>query len=82
MSLLRRLRAMFVTTEKIRTQHVGDVVVLKTWTNQLMGCCDCGLMHRYDFKVSPEGFLLVSARRDDVATLAIRRDRSFAFTQR
>lgn len=79
---LIRWRARWTATDRILQQHEGgDAVILDTWTDVLMGCCDCGLMHRYDFSLV-EGKLRVTARRDRVATLAVRRDRSFPFHAR
>ena len=40
-------------------------------------CCDCGLVHRLDFRIV-EGQIEFRTRRDDRATAAVRR--SFRFT--
>ena len=41
-------------------------------------CCDCGLIHRLDFKIV-DGRIEFRTRRDDRATAAARR--SFKFTR-
>lgn len=50
------------------------------WVNPVqegykMACCDCGLVHRLDFKVAEDGFVSLRAFRDNRATAAIRRER-------
>ena len=40
-----------------------------------MGCCDCGLVHELDFKVSDNGAVWLRARRNERATAAKRRHR-------
>jgi hypothetical protein len=34
-----------------------------------IACCDCGLVHRFDFRVSDEGKVQFRARRDRKETL-------------
>jgi hypothetical protein len=47
------------------------------WDDALIGCCGCGLMHRMSFRTNPRGWLTLTARRDDAATAAVRRERTF-----
>lgn len=46
-----------------------------------MRCCDCGLVHRLDFKLIPYGSgkkIMFRAFRDNRATAAVRRSRKDA----
>lgn len=59
-----------------------DVISYGEWTRPRMRnfreqCCDCGLIHRLDFKIV-NGRIEFRTRRDDRATAAARR--SFKFT--
>jgi hypothetical protein len=61
---------------------VYHVISYGEWTRPRMRnfreqCCDCGLIHRLDFKVV-DGRVEFRTRRDDRATAAVRR--SFRFT--
>lgn len=38
-----------------------------------MGCCDCGLVHRIDFEVTPKGRVKFRAYRDQIATKKLRK---------
>lgn len=80
--MLRRLLAFLTSTRGITQAERGEQVTLPGWNGQLIGCCDCGLMHRYDFSVNEQGQLVMRARRDHIATEAIRRDRVFPFAAR
>jgi hypothetical protein len=42
-------------------------------------CCDCGLVHRIEYRVAPDGRIELRAFRDDRATAAVRR--RFAFVE-
>ena len=58
------------------------VIAYGEWTRPRMKnfreqCCDCGLVHRLDFRIV-EGQIEFRTRRDDRATAAVRR--SFRFT--
>lgn len=81
---LQRFLAQLTTTDNIHQHTRDDVAVLDGWLNQLIGCCDCGLMHRFDFGLVPSkradlpGYqLTMTGRRDQIATLAARRERVF-----
>jgi hypothetical protein len=59
-----------------------DVISYGEWTRPRMKnfreqCCDCGLIHRLDFRIA-NGRIDFRTRRDDRATAAARR--SFRFT--
>jgi len=61
---------------------VYRVISYGEWTRPRMRnfreqCCDCGLIHRLDFRIV-EGRIEFRTRRDDRATAAARR--SFRFT--
>lgn len=79
---LSSLLSRWMRTDRIATQNRDDVAIFEDWSNVLMGCCDCGLMHRYDFSADDEGRLCIRGRRDFSASLAIRRDRDFPFKDR
>lgn len=66
-------------TRNFKQQQRNDLVVVDDWHNVLMGCCDCGLYHRFDFDVSPSGRLTIRGRRDFIATAAARRAKEFPF---
>ena len=36
-------------------------------------CCDCGLVHKLNFRISPAGVLEIQTMRDQRATGAVRR---------
>ena len=60
-----------------------DVVPYGGWTRPRLRnfreqCCDCGLIHRLDFRIV-DGKVEFRTRRDDRATAAARR--TFKFTQ-
>jgi hypothetical protein len=42
-------------------------------------CCDCGLVHRVNYRVTPKGKIEVQVFRDKRATAALRR--KFKFTK-
>lgn len=42
-------------------------------TEYKMQCCDCGLVHKIDFRISDEGRIQFRATRDNRATAQIRR---------
>ena len=59
-----------------------DVISYGEWTrprkqNFREQCCDCGLIHRLDFRVV-DGKVEFRTRRDDRATAAARRSFKFA----
>ena len=59
-----------------------DVISYGEWTRPRMKnvreqCCDCGLIHRLDFRIV-EGRVEFRTRRDDRATAAARRGFKFA----
>jgi hypothetical protein len=61
---------------------VYRVISYGEWTRPRMRnfreqCCDCGLIHRLDFRIV-EGWIEFRTRRDDRATAAARR--RFRFT--
>ncbi len=61
---------------------VYRVISYGEWTRPRMRnfreqCCDCGLIHRLDFRIA-DGRIEFRTRRDDRATAAARR--SFKFT--
>ena len=43
------------------------------WSDEFVVCCDCGLGHVYDYKVTEDGKLLRKGRRDAALTRAARR---------
>jgi hypothetical protein len=58
-----------------------DVISYGEWTRPRMAnfreqCCDCGLIHRLDFRIV--GKVEFRTRRDDRATAAARRGFKFA----
>ena len=59
-----------------------DVIAYGEWTRPRMRdfreqCCDCGLVHRLDFRMV-DGRVEFRTRRDDRATAAARRPFRFA----
>ena len=59
-----------------------DVISYGEWTRPRMAnfreqCCDCGLIHRLDFRIV-DGKVEFRTRRDDRATAAARRTFKFA----
>ena len=59
-----------------------EIISYGEWTRPRMKnfreqCCDCGLIHRLDFRIV-DGRIEFRTRRDDRATAAARR--SFGFT--
>lgn len=83
-SMIARGRLWFahvrVGTIQKKTRH--DVVVFADWSDVKMGCCDCGLIHRYSFKANEAGHLEVRARRLDGPTAAVRMIRPFPMARR
>ncbi|MCC6779757.1 MAG: hypothetical protein IT537_24515 [Hyphomicrobiales bacterium] len=62
-------------TKRERVRY--DVVAYGTWTRPRLRnfreqCCDCGLIHRLDFRIV-DGRIEFRTRRDDRATAAARR---------
>ena len=64
-------------TRNIVQRDRNSVYIFRHWRGNPMGCCDCGLMHRYDFWVNGDGQLCCRAARDDENTAAIRTVRVF-----
>lgn len=59
-----------------------EVIAYGEWTRPRMKdfreqCCDCGLIHRLDFRIV-DGRIEFRTRRDDRATAAVRRRFRFA----
>lgn len=80
-ALIRRLARVF--TRNIRTQAPGQMfIVADDWSNVLMGCCDCGLMHKFEFSIDERRRLVIRGWRDPAATHAIRTARHFHFVPR
>lgn len=50
----------------------GDLVTPKM-KGYKIGCCDCGLVHRIDFEVTPKGRVKFRAYRDVKATEKLRK---------
>jgi hypothetical protein len=40
-------------------------------------CCDCGLVHKLNFKIGPKGEIEIQTMRDERATAAVRRGFKF-----
>lgn len=40
-------------------------------------CCDCGLVHRLNFRINEKGYIEIQVYRDNRATAAVRK--SFGF---
>jgi len=40
-------------------------------------CCDCGLVHKLNFKIGPKGEIEIQTTRDERATAAVRRGFKF-----
>lgn len=62
---------------QIHPCHRNEWTTHTQWDAVLLGCCDCGLFHEYDFKVNERGHLMIRARRDSVATDLARQAREF-----
>jgi len=77
---LRRLFARRLTRNLVQ-QERNAVAILEAWSNVPMGCCDCGLIHRFDFWVNSRGQLCVRAHRDHDLTAAIRTIRTFPLSR-
>jgi hypothetical protein len=59
-----------------------EVIAYGEWTRPRMQnfreqCCDCGLIHRLDFRIA-DGRVEFRTRRDDRATAAARRTFNFS----
>lgn len=49
------------------------------WRGFKEQCCDCGLVHKLNFKINDQGHLVMQTTRDSRATAAVRR--AFKFTK-
>lgn len=45
-----------------------------------LGCCDCGLVHKLEFRITKSGKVQFRARRDEKDTLMLRK-RDFTLTK-
>ena len=50
----------------------GDSIEFESGENWNLQCCDCGLVHRFDFKINKKK-MTVTLRRDKRRTSAVRR---------
>lgn len=61
-------------TTKNGYYHVSDgewiTVPMRGYKEQ---CCDCGLVHKLNFKISKSGQIEIQTMRDERATAAVRR---------
>lgn len=78
-AIAQKVRFWLTSSKNIEQHNRGDNVVLEGWKDQLIGCCDCGLMHKFSFSVNVDGKLQMTAKRDHLSTAVIRRDRTFKF---
>jgi hypothetical protein len=51
-------------------------------TGYHMGCCDCGLVHRFEFRVGKGGHVWVASWRDEKETAYVRKRFRRKFTKR
>lgn len=63
-----------MTEEADEYEHIED----GKWTRVVArghenACCDCGLVHKIDYRIARDGALEVRFRRDKRATAALRR---------
>jgi hypothetical protein len=59
-------------TKKFKKIKDGQLVRPKM-DGYLIGCCDCGLVHRIDFEITRMGILKFRAYRDDNSTKKLRK---------
>lgn len=59
-------------------QHVRNGHWITVHQGYLKGCCQCGLMHRYHYRISPSGQFQYQAVRDDRMTAIVRKARAKA----
>lgn len=76
-----RIKTALTRTEQISTLTRNHEIVVDDWRGVSMGCCDCGLVHDFDFRSDAAGRLHITGRRDVATTAALRRDRKFRFTK-
>ena len=67
-------------TKKAKHRKSYDHVKSGEWvkphmTGYKMACCDCGLVHTINFRVTKKGRVLFQAFRNNRSTAAVRRER-------